>query len=76
MLQIFREKLTEKQAEIAYLIYQGKSDKEICAIIGSSIGNIKEHNRKIYKRLGVKNRANLILYAAKNNLPAKYSLDW
>ena len=52
--------LTKKEWDIAELIIQGKSDKEIASALNISTGTVAVHNKKIYKKLNVHSRAQLI----------------
>lgn len=52
-------KLTKKESDIAHLIIEGKSDKEIAAIMGIAAGTVAVHNKKIYKKLGIHSRSEL-----------------
>ena len=52
--------LTKKETEIATLIIEGKSDKEIATILNISTGTVAVHNKKIYKKLDVHSRSQLI----------------
>lgn len=52
--------LTKKEWDIAELIIQGKSDKEIASALDISTGTVAVHNKKIYKKLNVHSRAQLI----------------
>lgn len=53
-------KLTKKEKDIAHLILEGKSDKEIAAELGISPGTVAVHNKKIYRKLGIHSRSELI----------------
>ncbi len=53
-------KLTKKEKDIAHLILEGKTDKEIAAELGISPGTVAVHNKKIYRKLGIHSRAELI----------------
>jgi DNA-binding CsgD family transcriptional regulator len=51
--------LTEREYQIAGLILQGYSQKEICSGINISINTLKTHRRNIYRKLNVKNKSEL-----------------
>ncbi len=55
--------LTPRQAEVAYWVAQGKTNPEIALILGASSRTIDKHMERILERLGVENRATLILRA-------------
>lgn len=52
--------LTKKEIDIATQIYQGKSDKEIAIDLDIAPSTVAVHNKKIYKKLGVHSRKELI----------------
>ena len=56
--------LTPRQAEVVYWIAQGKSNAETALILATSPRTIDKHMERIFARLGLENRAALILTAA------------
>ncbi len=56
--------LTPRQAEVAYWVAQGKTNPEIAVILDTSPRTIDKHMERILDRLGVENRAGLIVRAA------------
>jgi len=59
-LSTAHKNLTPKEIQIAGLIKQGKSSKEISALLGVSIGTVLTHRNKIRKKLDLNSRdANL-----------------
>ena len=64
---LFLEKLTTltpKESEVFKLYLEGKSAKEIVALLGFSENALKYHNKNIYSKLGVASRKELLMYAA------------
>jgi len=55
--------LTPRQAEVVYWVAQGKTNPEIGTILGASPRTIDKHMERIFARLGVENRASLIVTA-------------
>ncbi len=55
--------LTPRQAEVVYWVAQGKTNPEIAIILGASPRTIDKHMERIFERLGVENRASLMLTA-------------
>ena len=49
-----------REKEIATLIIEGKSDKEIAAKLNISPQTVATHNKKIFKKAGVHSRVELI----------------
>ena len=60
--------LTTRQREIFDLIVIGLSNKEIARTLGLSVGTVKIHARKLFGKLGVRNRGGVALAGAKLGL--------
>jgi DNA-binding NarL/FixJ family response regulator len=60
--------LTLRQREVLQMIAEGKSTKEIAAILGVSTKTVETHRAAIMARLGIRDIAGLVMYAARNNL--------
>ncbi|MBI5691379.1 MAG: response regulator [Verrucomicrobia bacterium] len=56
--------LTVRQAEVAYWVAQGKTNPEIAVILEASPRTIDKHMERILDRLGLENRASLIVRTA------------
>jgi DNA-binding response OmpR family regulator/DNA-binding CsgD family transcriptional regulator len=56
--------LTPRQAEVVYWVAQGKTNPEIGTILGASPRTIDKHMERIFERLGVENRASIIVATA------------
>jgi DNA-binding response OmpR family regulator/DNA-binding CsgD family transcriptional regulator len=61
--------LTPRQAEVAYWVAQGKTNPETALILGASPRTIDKHMERILARLGVENRASLIVATAERLRP-------
>lgn len=48
--------LTGKEAEVLYWVAQGKINRDIADIVGSSPGTVKKHLERIHTKLGVETR--------------------
>ena len=55
-------RLTPREREIAQLVYDGLSNKEIARRLGISEGTIKTHLHNIFTKLGLANRVMLAMY--------------
>jgi DNA-binding NarL/FixJ family response regulator len=60
--------LTLRQREVLQMIAEGKSTKEIAAILEVSIKTVETHRAAIMARLGIRDIAGLVIFAARNNL--------
>lgn len=61
--------LTAREAEIVRMIADGLRNKEIAAALGISDGTVKVHLHRIYEKLGVDGRVELIFWAQTHRLP-------
>jgi DNA-binding NarL/FixJ family response regulator len=53
--------LTRREREVATLVCQGLANKEIARQLELSEGTVKIHTHAIYQKLGVRNRAGLLV---------------
>jgi DNA-binding NarL/FixJ family response regulator len=58
------ERLTPKEIQIATLVWEGLTNREIGKILGTSEQVIKNHLRSIFDKLGVWSRLELAMYVA------------
>lgn len=58
--------LSNREAEVATIVAKGLSNKSIAALLYVTEKTIKFHLTNIFKKLGVKSRAQLIVYIAQN----------
>jgi len=56
------EKLTQRELEVAKLVAQGKSNKEICHILFLTEGTVKNYLTKIFEKLEFTSRTELALF--------------
>jgi len=59
-----RECLTPKEIQVAMLVWEGLTNREIGKIIGTSEQVIKNHLRSTFDKLGVWSRLELAMYVA------------
>ena len=60
------EALSAREKQLAKLVYQAKSNKEIASDLHLAEGTIKEYLHTIFRKLGVKNRTELALWIARH----------
>jgi DNA-binding NarL/FixJ family response regulator len=63
-----RPQLTVRELEVLQLIVQGKSNKEIAAVLGLSANTVGVHRANLMQTLGIHNTAELVLYAIRQGL--------
>jgi DNA-binding NarL/FixJ family response regulator len=56
--------LTQKEIQIALLVWQGLTNREIGKIVGTTEQVIKNHLRSTFDKLGVWSRVELAMYLA------------
>ena len=56
----FMKKLSSREKQIAELMISGKSDKDIAEELFISPGTVASHNKKIFKKLEVHSRVELM----------------
>jgi DNA-binding NarL/FixJ family response regulator len=59
-----RQRLTDKEIQIAILVWEGLTNREIGRIIGTTEQVIKNHLRSTFDKLGVWSRLELAMYVA------------
>ncbi len=62
------ERLTLREKEVLQLIAQGRSNKEIAALLDLSVNTIAVHRARLMETLGLHRTAELVLYAVKKGL--------
>ena len=55
------QRLTKREAEVAWLVSQGLANKVVAKQLGIGEGTVKVHLHNIYQKLHVSNRTGLIL---------------
>jgi DNA-binding NarL/FixJ family response regulator len=60
--------LTGREQEILQLLAEGKSNKEVAALLGLSVKTVETHRSNIMRKLGLRGLSDLIHYALRNNL--------
>ena len=62
------KRITHRQSEVLQLVAEGLSMKEIAAVLNLNPGTVAFHKYKIMENLGLRNNAELLLYAIKHHL--------
>jgi len=62
------ERLTLREKEVLQLIAQGKSNKEIAALLNISVNTVAVHRAHLMETLGLHRTAELVLYAVKRGI--------
>lgn len=64
----FAQELSSRQREVLQLVAEGKSTKEVAAVLNVSIKTVEFHKTRIMKQLGLRTAADLTKYAISNGL--------
>ena len=59
-----RDQLTSKEIQVATMVWQGMTNREIAAIIGTTEQVVKNYLRTTFDKVGVWSRLELALYIA------------
>jgi DNA-binding NarL/FixJ family response regulator len=59
-----RERLTPREVQVATLVWEGLTNREIGKIVGTTEQVIKNHLRSTFDKLGVWSRLELAMYVA------------
>ena len=62
------EQLTSRQREIVQLLAEGKTSKEVSALLNLSVKTVETHRANIMKRLSCHSVSDLVRYAVRNNI--------
>ncbi|MGH9345502.1 MAG: response regulator [Terriglobia bacterium] len=62
------EQLSLREKEVLQLIAQGKSNKEVAALLNISVNTVAVHRARMMETLGIHRTAELVLYAVKKGL--------
>lgn len=64
-------RLTERERQVALLVQEGLSNKEIANLLYVSTHTVKSELEHIYEKLQLRNRVQLAIYALKYELESK-----
>lgn len=62
------DQLSMREKEVLQLIAQGKSNKEVAALLSISVNTVAVHRARLMETLGIHRTAELVLYAVKKGL--------
>lgn len=62
------ERLTLREKEVLQLVAQGKSNKEIAALLKISVNTVAVHRAHVMETLGLHRTAEIVLYAVKRGI--------
>ena len=62
------DKLTQREREVLQHIVQGKSNKQIAALLGLSVNTVSVHRANLMSALGIHRTADLVVFAIRKGL--------
>ncbi|HMM30841.1 MAG TPA: response regulator transcription factor [Clostridia bacterium] len=62
------ESLTSREREVLQLLAEGRSNRDISETLTLSVKTVETHRANIMRKLGLKNIADLVLYAVRNHI--------
>ncbi len=65
-----RDRLTAKEVQVATLVWEGLTNREIADVIGTTEQVVKNYLRNTFDKLGVWSRLELALYIAAHGGPS------
>jgi len=66
--EVPRNRLTQREREVVQLLAEGKSTKEVAAVLGMSVKTAETHRSNIMRKLDLHSVSQLVLYAVRNNI--------
>lgn len=63
-----QEPLTSREREVLQLLAEGRSNRDISETLTLSVKTVETHRANIMRKLGLKNIADLVLYAVRNHI--------
>lgn len=62
------QQLTPREKQVLQMIAQGKSNKEIAALLGLSVNTVSVHRANLMEKMNIHKAAELVLYAIRKGL--------
>ena len=60
--------MTDREREVLQLIAEGKTNKEIAALLGVSINTVETHRKHIMEKLDLHNTAEIVRFAVRKKV--------
>jgi DNA-binding NarL/FixJ family response regulator len=70
-----KETLTPRERQVTQLLAEGKSTKEVAALLNLSVKTAETHRSNIMGKLGVHSLSELVLYAVRNNIVQAFNIQ-
>ena len=60
--------LTDREKEVLQLLAEGRTNKEVAAVLEVGVSTIETHRANLMQKLGLHNTAEIVLYAVRKSL--------
>jgi len=60
--------LTDREKEVLHLLAEGRSNKEVAAVLDVGVSTIETHRGNLMQKLNLHNTAEIVLYAVRKGL--------
>jgi DNA-binding NarL/FixJ family response regulator len=60
--------LTDREKDVLHLLAEGRSNKEVAALLEVSVSTIETHRGNLMQKLGLHNTADIVLYAVRKRI--------
>jgi DNA-binding NarL/FixJ family response regulator len=60
--------LTDREREVLQLLAEGRSNKEVAAVLGVGLSTVETHRANLMQKLGLRNTAEIVLYAVRKRV--------
>ena len=60
--------LTDREKEVLQLLAEGKSNKEVAALLDLSLYTVETHRSNLMQKLGLHSTAEIVLYAVRKKI--------
>ena len=60
--------LTDREKEVLQLLAEGRSNKEVAAVLDLGVSTVETHRANLMQKLGLRNTAEIVLYAVRKGV--------
>ena len=60
--------LTDREKEVLQLLAEGRTNKEVAALLDVGVSTVETHRANLMQKLGLRNTAEIVLYAVRKSL--------
>jgi len=60
--------LTDREKEVLHLLAEGRSNKEVAAVLDVGVSTVETHRANLMQKLGLHNTAEIVLYAVRKRI--------